>query len=245
MHHPLHHPLAVAAASILALALVGCGETQPPGTVSVDYQAPVRDVVKIESHNASFTVFLDLRTGTLAAPERQRLAAFVGQFGGDRPEAIHAEIRGTAAFDGLAAVADAMVAQGVERTKLTLLPGQPAAVVARPGTQAVTIAATRAVAVLPSCPGWVDHPSAPADNLVAPNFGCSDVSNLASMVADPADLLKGQGAHDSDGTVAASAVEHYRTDTVKALPAAVTTTLGGGASASPSSGGGAGGGTGQ
>ncbi|HXQ49801.1 MAG TPA: CpaD family pilus assembly lipoprotein [Stellaceae bacterium] len=245
MNHIQPKPLAVVAASILALILVGCGKTVPEGFTSADFQAPPRDVIKVESHNDTFIVYLDQRTGALSAPERDRLDAFVGQFGGDRPESIHAEIHGPVASNRLTTVADAMVSHGVERAKLKLFPGERATAGGRPGAQTITIAATRAVAVAPSCPGFVDHPSAPGDNRVAPDLGCSDVSNLASMVADPADLLKGRGTPYSDGAVAAGAVELYRQDKVKTLPTTTTSTVLSSGTSASSSGGSASGGTGQ
>jgi type IV pilus biogenesis protein CpaD/CtpE len=82
-----------------------------------------------------------------------------------------------------------------------------------PGDAAGTLSA-----LLPGCPGWSDHVSAPEDNRPNPNFGCSDVSNLAAMVGDPHHLREGASSIYSDGEVAATGVTEYRADKVKDLP---------------------------
>ena len=43
-------------------------------------------------------------------------------------------------------------------------------------------------------------------------------SNLAAQVADPEDLVHGQGREDSDGQQAADAVDRLRRGTLKAFP---------------------------
>jgi pilus assembly protein CpaD len=45
-------------------------------------------------------------------------------------------------------------------------------------------------------------------------FGCSTVSAIGLMVADPHDLAKGRSIDSPDGEVAASAVQRYRTESL-------------------------------
>ena len=45
-------------------------------------------------------------------------------------------------------------------------------------------------------------------------------ANLAEMVANPSDLVRGTGTTGSDGQIAANAVDRLRNDKVKKLPAA-------------------------
>lgn len=55
------------------------------------------------------------------------------------------------------------------------------------------------------------------------NFGCSDITNLGMMIANPRDLIRGRTLGDSDGTVIAAGVERYRKDKVKELMETSTT----------------------
>lgn len=48
-------------------------------------------------------------------------------------------------------------------------------------------------------------------------FGCATYSNLAAMVADPADLAAGRSLNGQDAADAAAAVDRYHDDKVKAL----------------------------
>jgi pilus biogenesis lipoprotein CpaD len=213
--------LGLAALAAAPLALAACGTTVPEGVTvdtTVDYQAPPRDVIHIELKNESHTIYVDRRTGAASLAERQRLDAFVTTFGADRPEAIHAELHGGGSGEELRSVANLMVELGVMRSKIKLFPGERSTVQAPSGTDAVVIAGTRAVAVLPNCPGWLNHVAAPADNMVEPKFGCTDVSNFAAQVADPYDLIAGESSTYSEGQPAADAVAAYRTDKVKELP---------------------------
>jgi len=62
-------------------------------------------------------------------------------------------------------------------------------------------------------------------------------SNLVSMVANPADLVRGQAAAGSDGDLASAAVDRLRTDKVKKLPTNdIAKSVGSGANEAGSSG---------
>lgn len=77
-----------------------------------------------------------------------------------------------------------------------------------PGT--VRVIASRATASVPNCPNWNDPSLAPSTNTSA-NYGCAVNSNLAAMVADPNDLVRGrQGSVNGSGNTATRAVRVYR-----------------------------------
>jgi len=64
-------------------------------------------------------------------------------------------------------------------------------------------------AVVPNCPNWDVNrldPGAGTD----PNYGCAINSNLAAMVADPMDLVRGKSSDASDATVIAKAIKAWR-----------------------------------
>jgi type IV pilus biogenesis protein CpaD/CtpE len=76
--------------------------------------------------------------------------------------------------------------------------------------------------------------------------GHTNHSNLALQVANPGDLVRGTGTTTSDGQQAAAAIQRWRDDKVKKLPASdlaqVSATSSGGNDSSGGSGGGGSGG---
>ena len=68
----------------------------------------------------------------------------------------------------------------------------------------------------------------------------SNHANLALQVANPADLVRGQGTTTSDGQLAAAAVDRLRQDKVKKLPASDISTIAAGASGDNNNNGGSG-----
>jgi pilus assembly protein CpaD len=209
----------LAALAGLALGIAGCTTTTgPTGAVYPDFAAAPATIVHVATQRDTLAVRIDARTGAVAAPELQRIGAFIARLAADRPEAVHAEIRGAGSRAHLQPLFDALVAAGVAAGKITIAPAAPGAPAAPAGAQEVTVAATRATAIMPACPGWPAMDAAPNDNRVHPNFGCADASNLAAMVADPSDLVTGEAAGSADGERAAAAVSAYRADKIKPLP---------------------------
>jgi pilus assembly protein CpaD len=79
----------------------------------------------------------------------------------------------------------------------------------QPGNVRVVVSRTRAS--VPNCPNW-SVPSQPnLQNATMSNFGCAVNQNLASMVANPEDLVHGrEGTGVLDSLTATKAVESYR-----------------------------------
>ena len=75
----------------------------------------------------------------------------------------------------------------------------------------------RAVATPPDCPGWSTAATAATDNTTSARLGCSNLNNLAAMVADPNDLVAGSTRLNADGATGAAAVKRYHDDKVKVL----------------------------
>lgn len=104
-----------------------------------------------------------------------------------------------------------------------------------PGTARVVL--TRLVAGMQGCPNQTSHGSVNFDAHQSSNFGCAINGNLAAMVANPGDLVRGQpGADTADPATAVKAIDSYR----KATPSGAggTVVKGAGASGGSSSGGG-------
>ncbi len=56
------------------------------------------------------------------------------------------------------------------------------------------IVVTRSEASVPNCPNWSKHTESNYNSSNDPNYGCGVNSNLAAMVADPEDLVRGREA---------------------------------------------------
>lgn len=78
-------------------------------------------------------------------------------------------------------------------------------------TGAVRIVVSRTRASVPNCPNWADATSLNYNNRMMNGLGCAVNANLAAMVADPNDLVRGRaGPAAADGVDAAKAIAMYR-----------------------------------
>lgn len=140
----------------------------------------------------------------LAPGESQRLAgwlatlrpAYGDKIALDDPSgspAIRAQVSAEAGRYGLLVVDYAPVTSGV----------------IAPGTARVVL--TRLVAGVPGCPNHTSYDTINFDAHTSSNYGCSVNGNLAAMVANPGDLVRGQpGADTSDPATAVKAIDSYR-----------------------------------
>lgn len=140
----------------------------------------------------------------LAPGESRRLGDWLASMElryGDRI-AIDDGGRGSAARDEIAAQASRYGLLLSDQVPVTV--GQIA-----PGT--VRVVVTRTTASVPGCPDYsrVYQPDFSAST--SSNYGCATNSNLAAMIADPADLVRGApGSPLTDSNTAAKAVNAYR-----------------------------------
>lgn len=72
------------------------------------------------------------------------------------------------------------------------------------------IVVTRASAFVPGCPNWESKSSINTANATSSNYGCATNSNLAAMVADPNDLIKGARSDRNDPSMATRAIKTFR-----------------------------------
>jgi len=78
-----------------------------------------------------------------------------------------------------------------------------------PGT--VRVIVSRASAAVPGCPDFTRSGSSEFMGSTTSNFGCATNANLAAMVADPLDLVRGRSETDTtDVLTAGRAVNAYR-----------------------------------
>lgn len=78
-----------------------------------------------------------------------------------------------------------------------------------PGQARVTIQRSRAH--VPGCPDWSATSDTTLGNGLNPNYGCANNGNLAAMIANPEDLIKGQkGSPDTYISTSGASIDAYR-----------------------------------
>ncbi len=188
-------PLRFWASLAPALLAGGCMGTQNRGLESVHQPVVSRT-----------DYILDLATGPagLAGGEVQRLAGWMesmrlgygDQVAVDDPAGLgrpRAEVAAVIARYGLLLSADVPVT------------GAPVT----PGT--VRVVVSRMHARVPGCPDWSRDESSEFNANTSSNQGCATNSNLAAMVASPADLVRGQaGSGINDPASNYRAIDAYR-----------------------------------
>lgn len=80
-----------------------------------------------------------------------------------------------------------------------------------PGT--VRIIVTRSTASVPSCPDWRTKSDSNFNTGNHSNYGCSTNSNMAAMIADPEDLIRGRENKVLDKNTGKAAVNAHRAKT--------------------------------
>lgn len=77
----------------------------------------------------------------------------------------------------------------------------------------VRVVVTRSKASVPSCPDWSTQSDANFNSGNHSNYGCSVNSNLAAMIADPEDLVRGRDSKSLDKNSGKNAVNAHRAKT--------------------------------
>lgn len=179
-------------APIFALAmLAACGGTENRGLESV-HQPVV--------HRTDYVY--DVPAVGLAASDRERLEGWfqtlrVGY--GDRIAIDGADAGSRRDIQQLAARYGLLLDSTAPVTAGEIAPGQ------------VRVVVSRAVAEVPGCPDW-SRTSQPEFNAHAmSNYGCAINSNLAAMVANPEDLVRGRADRSvTDATTGGRAIKELR-----------------------------------
>ncbi|MEJ2408640.1 MAG: CpaD family pilus assembly protein [Novosphingobium sp.] len=180
----------------LGLALAGCGGV-PTNRSMYSAHQPV-----VEKTNYT----LDLTTGSagLAYGEQGRLAGWF--------DAMHLKYGDKVYVDDPSGNAAVHSAIGAVASRYGILIGDEAPQTAgyvSTGTARVVI--VRSKASVPGCPDWSTRSDFNPNNGLSSNYGCATNSNLAAMVANPEDLLR--GADSTGSTVSMSsnkAIDAYR-----------------------------------
>jgi pilus assembly protein CpaD len=87
--------------------------------------------------------------------------------------------------------------------------------------------------ISPRCPDWRRSPITSYSNTSHGNIGCASTTNLGLMVADPRDLVHGEGNVSPDSQRNSTVIQNYRSGVeIAPAPASSGTSGSGGASAS-------------
>lgn len=178
----------------LALTLGACG-TQNRGLETVHQPVVSR---------ADYVFDVGADGGGLASGENERLAAWFSSMElgyGDRVSiddpSANSETREAVA--ALAARYGLLIADTAPVTAGQVTPG------------AARVVVSRTSATVPGCPDW-SRPSDPElEGSTMSNYGCASSANLAAMVANKEDLIRGQDPIGSaDASTAGKAIRSYR-----------------------------------
>ena len=171
--------LILLAGLVPAIALAGCAGTKNRGLESVHQPIVGR---------SDYLLDLSSPGGRLAAGEQQRLTGWLSGLRvgyGDRvavddPVGSNGEARD--------AVASVVAGYGLLLSDET----PPSAAPVAPGT--VRIVVSRMRARVPNCNDWSRDSSVDYEQNTSSTYGCATNSNLAAMIANPQDLIRGAGS---------------------------------------------------
>jgi pilus assembly protein CpaD len=187
----------------LGTALAGCTANNS-ATGRPDFPSRGLAAVNVPVVTSADYVFdADAPGGSLAPGEAQRLNGWFQGLGVGYGDAIYVD-------GGFAEPARAQVAEIAGSYGMMIQGGAPVtAGLLQPGTVRVVVSRRRAT--VPNCPNW-SVPSQPNwSNRTMSNYGCSVNSNLAVMVADPVDLIRGRESGSvGDAMTSSKAVNLYR-----------------------------------
>lgn len=194
----------IAALLIAGTVLGGC-MSGPRGALTAENNPSLYSVHQPVVQRTDYVLDLDASGDTLASSERARLLAWFDSIELRYGDQIYVEEPRNYPSPG----ARAEVGGVLGEYGMLLRDGAPvAAGSVQPGQ--VRVIASRATASVPDCPNWRDQQILPSVNTSA-NYGCAVNSNLAAMVADPNDLVRGRAGNvDGSGSTAARAVRVYR-----------------------------------
>lgn len=189
---------------LVAASLSACA-SGPRGALTPTNNPSLSSVHQPVVQRTDFVLDLDASGDSLSPSERARLAAWFDSIEIGYGDQFYVEEARSYPSPGARADVAALLGQ----YGLLLRDGAPVvAGTVAPG--AIRVIASRATASVPGCPNWSDDEIAPTVNTSA-NYGCAVNSNIAAMVADPNDLVRGRAGSVNGGADTASrAVRVYR-----------------------------------
>jgi len=192
----LKRTILLASALAPALLLGACGGTLNRGLESVHQPVVTR---------TDYTFDVSTNGGRLAPDEERRLAGWMASLRlgyGDRVAIDDPHPYSSGVRDSVAAE---VARYGLLLSDEAPVTGAPVP----PGTARIVI--SRMKATVPGCPDFTRQNKPEFNSNTSSNVGCAVNSNLAAMVANPGDLVRGQPGADSNDNISSSkAIDTYR-----------------------------------
>jgi pilus assembly protein CpaD len=193
---------ALALAAIVAASLGGCASG---GALSATNNRSLDSVHQPIVSTDYLAIDLETRGGDLSATEMDKLRNWFDAVGlqyGDKVAIDDPSPYGNKA-------ANAAVARLVGRYGMMMIGDAP---ITNTAVESgfVRVVITRARAEVPGCPNWDSKSATDFTSGTSSNYGCASNANLAAMVADPQDLVKGAKAKGTDPLQAGKAIDVYR-----------------------------------
>jgi pilus assembly protein CpaD len=204
---------------ILAAALAACEPSADEmGTNTGPMpQAPPPVVVQDQTRHLA----IDLPpSGIVNRAQWARIDRFLGDAAPGRPDTVRLTIAGDASPPVIDMVIRHAFAFGFAENKIAVAPPNR---MRRGHGMVLDLISRTAVAVLPNCPQTAHLNIIDGDNRVASDWGCSSVAALELQVADPHDLVHGQGGGETDSVMTTAAIKRLQTDKLKKLDGAAST----------------------
>lgn len=189
----------ILATAMIGLSLSGCAGSLSDSRGLYSVHQPV-----VERNNYALDVNLSNEDG-IASFEQKRLAEWMNALDlgyGDRVSLDFGD--GSNNARAQQAVADLAANRGL------LLQDQAPLTEGRIPNGSVRVIVSRSTASVPSCPNWESTSTSNFNSGNHSNYGCATNSNLAAMVADPEDLVRGVDKSSSDPTNGKKAIDAYR-----------------------------------
>jgi pilus assembly protein CpaD len=191
----------IATCTILAMATALAGCNSPSGYANRSLESIRQPVVESSQHIFDLTTY----GGDISPAELARLGEWADAIGMRSSDQIALEdgslySSGSAltAIRGELAKRGASISGVVSNAASTL------------GSGMMRLRLTRSIAHVPDCPVWSSRYTADPYNSTSSNYGCATNSNLAAMVANPNDLVRGQSAKDDNTQHGVRAITTYR-----------------------------------
>lgn len=191
----------IATCTILALstALMGCNS--PAGYANRSLDSIRQPVVSTSQHVFDMTTY----GGEISPAELARLGEWADAIGlryGDQIILEDGSLYGGS--NALSAIRGELAKRGASISAVTSNASSSI------GSGMMRLHVSRSTAYVPNCPEWSSRHTADPYNSTSSNYGCATNSNLAAMVANPNDLVRGQTATDEHTSHGVRAITTYR-----------------------------------
>lgn len=191
----------IATGTLMALTFALAGCNSPAGYANRSLESIHQPVVSHSGHSFDVAAY----GGELSPSEASRLDGWLDAIGARYGDQI--SIEDGSAYGSPSAVANIRALLGKRGAVLHSVSSDAAASV---GQGNLRVHVLRTAASVPGCPDWNSRFQADPYNTTSSNYGCATNSNLAAMIADPNDLVRGVASTDQNSTHGARAVKTYR-----------------------------------